>query len=150
MLWSVFSLFVCVVRPAFVVVGPEFEQFPPSQFVVIVSAVRVSQQVERVGSTDIQIPIQFDHRADAVIAEVTQANGMPVPISTGTRVITNRSMFGPVPRDISLRHVATRCYNAGLVQSEYEVGAALRTRARKKGTLASRTKTPAGLKQQSN
>ncbi|MGA9967042.1 MAG: dihydrofolate reductase family protein [Terriglobales bacterium] len=69
-----------------------------------------------------------------------------VPVLIGTGI----PLFGPVPRDISLRHVATRCYNGGLVQSEYEVGAALRTRARKKGTLASRTKTPAGLKQQSN
>ena len=68
-----------------------------------------------------------------------------VPVLIGTGI----PLFGPVLRDISLRHVATRCYNAGLVQSEYEVGAARRTRARKKGTLASRTKTPAGLKQQS-
>ena len=69
-----------------------------------------------------------------------------VPVLIGTGI----PLFGPVPRDISLRHVATRCYNGGLVQSEYEVGAALRSRARKKGTLASRTKTAAGLKQQSN
>src|ERR1017187_1116115 len=55
-----------------------------------------------------------------------------VPVLIGTGI----PLFGPVPRDISLRHVATRCYNGGLVQSEYEVGAALRTRARKKGTLA--------------
>ena len=34
-------------------------------------------------------------------------------------------LFGPVPRDISLRHVRTRCYNGGLVQSEYEFGAGL-------------------------
>jgi dihydrofolate reductase len=58
-------------------------------------------------------------------------------------------LFGPVPSDVGLRHVATRCYDGGLVQSEYEVGFALRSRDRKKRTLASRTKTPAGLKQQS-
>ena len=69
-----------------------------------------------------------------------------VPVLIGAGI----PLFGPVRRDINLRHVATRCYNGGLVQSEYEVGAALRTRARKKGTLASRTKTLAGLKQQSN
>jgi len=28
----------------------------------------------------------------------------------------------PLQRDISLRHVATRSYNSGLVQSEYEIG----------------------------
>jgi len=27
-----------------------------------------------------------------------------------------------VPSDISLRHVATRSYKGGLVQSEYEIG----------------------------
>lgn len=29
-------------------------------------------------------------------------------------------LFGPVPHDIKLRHVATRTYEGGLVQSEYE------------------------------
>ena len=42
-----------------------------------------------------------------------------VPVLIGAGI----PLFGPVPRDISLRHVATRCYNGGLVQSEYEVGA---------------------------
>lgn len=32
-------------------------------------------------------------------------------------------LFGPVPRDISLRHVATRSISSGLVQSEYEIDA---------------------------
>lgn len=44
-----------------------------------------------------------------------------VPVLIGAGI----PLFGPVPRDISLRHVATRCYNGGLVQSEYEAGAAL-------------------------
>ncbi len=30
-------------------------------------------------------------------------------------------LFGPLPRDISLKHVVTRQYASGLVQSEYEV-----------------------------
>lgn len=38
-----------------------------------------------------------------------------VPILIGSGI----PLFGPVPRDISLRHVATRCYSGGLVQSEY-------------------------------
>ena len=42
-----------------------------------------------------------------------------VPVLIGAGI----PLFGPVPRDISLRHVATRCYNGGLVQSEYELGA---------------------------
>lgn len=40
-----------------------------------------------------------------------------VPVLIGTGI----PLFGPVLSDISLRHVATRCYNGGLVQSEYEI-----------------------------
>ena len=42
-----------------------------------------------------------------------------VPVLIGTGI----PLFGSVPHDISLRHVATRSYNGGLVQSEYEIGA---------------------------
>ena len=41
-----------------------------------------------------------------------------VPVLIGAGV----PLFGPVQRDINLRHVATRCYKGGLVQSEYEIG----------------------------
>lgn len=41
-----------------------------------------------------------------------------VPILIGTGI----PLFGPVPKDIRLRHVATRSYKGGLVQSEYEIG----------------------------
>jgi dihydrofolate reductase len=41
-----------------------------------------------------------------------------VPVLIGAGI----PLFGPVPRDIRLRHVATRSYPGGLVQSEYEVG----------------------------
>lgn len=41
---------------------------------------------------------------------------VPVLIGAGIR------LFGPVPSDINLRHVATRSYPGGLVQSEYEIG----------------------------
>jgi dihydrofolate reductase len=40
-----------------------------------------------------------------------------VPVLIGAGI----PLFGPLPRDISLRHVATRSYNGGLVQSEYEI-----------------------------
>jgi dihydrofolate reductase len=39
-----------------------------------------------------------------------------VPVLIGDGI----PLFGPVPRDVMLRHVATRCYRGGLVQSEYE------------------------------
>jgi dihydrofolate reductase len=43
-----------------------------------------------------------------------------VPVLIGRGI----PLFGAVPRDIPLRHVATRSYEGGLVQSEYEIGAA--------------------------
>jgi dihydrofolate reductase len=39
-----------------------------------------------------------------------------VPVLIGAGI----PLFGQVPRDIVLRHVATRSYDGGLVQSEYE------------------------------
>ena len=42
-----------------------------------------------------------------------------VPILIGAGI----PLFGPLPRDITLRHIETRCYKGGLVQSEYEIGA---------------------------
>ena len=43
-----------------------------------------------------------------------------VPVLIGDGI----PLFGSLPRDIRLRHIATRAYPSGLVQSEYEVGAA--------------------------
>jgi dihydrofolate reductase len=40
-----------------------------------------------------------------------------VPILIGAGI----PLFGPLPRDIPLRHIATRSYRGGLVQSEYEI-----------------------------
>jgi dihydrofolate reductase len=40
-----------------------------------------------------------------------------VPVLIGDGV----PLFGPVPHDIRLRHVATRAYPSGLVQSEYQI-----------------------------
>lgn len=42
-----------------------------------------------------------------------------VPVLIGDGV----PLFGTVPRDVRLRHVATRHYPSGLVQSEYQVAA---------------------------
>jgi dihydrofolate reductase len=40
-----------------------------------------------------------------------------VPILIGSGI----SLFGPLPHDIRLRHVATRTYEGGMVQSEYDI-----------------------------
>jgi dihydrofolate reductase len=42
-----------------------------------------------------------------------------VPVLIGTGI----PLFGPLERDISLRHIATRVYASGLVQSEYAIAA---------------------------
>jgi len=43
-----------------------------------------------------------------------------VPVLIGEGI----ALFGPTPHDIALRHVATKSFKGGLVQSEYEVCAA--------------------------
>lgn len=40
-----------------------------------------------------------------------------VPVLIGDGI----SLFGPLPRDVTLQHVATKVYGSGLVQSEYAV-----------------------------
>ncbi|PYT61247.1 MAG: deaminase [Acidobacteria bacterium] len=50
-------------------------------------------------------------------AEIVRLIITRVPVLIGEGV----PLFGSVPRDIRLRHVATRHYASGLVQSEYEV-----------------------------
>jgi dihydrofolate reductase len=55
-----------------------------------------------------------------------------VPVLIGEGI----PLFGPVPRDITLNHVATRSYRGGLVQSEYRLGAEVRTDSRKKAKTA--------------
>jgi dihydrofolate reductase len=42
-----------------------------------------------------------------------------VPILIGSGI----PLFGSLPHDILLRHIATRSYKGGLVQTEYEIGA---------------------------
>ena len=43
-----------------------------------------------------------------------------VPVLIGDGI----PLFGSLSKDIQLRHIVTRSYPSGLVQSEYEVGAA--------------------------
>jgi hypothetical protein len=59
-----------------------------------------------------------------------------VPILIGEGI----SLFGALPHDIALRHVATRTYKGGLVQSEYETGAAQDTTRGKKPARKKATK----------
>jgi dihydrofolate reductase len=67
-----------------------------------------------------------------------------VPVLIGVGI----PLFGPVPHDVSLHHVATRTYTGGLVQSEYEIGSIPRTQVRKKRTRKPRKKISADRKRQ--
>jgi len=42
-----------------------------------------------------------------------------VPVLIGAGI----PLFGSIPHDVSLRHIATRTYKGGLVQTEYEISA---------------------------
>jgi dihydrofolate reductase len=55
-----------------------------------------------------------------------------VPVLIGQGI----PLFGPLPHDIELRHVATRSYKGGLVQTEYEAVSALRGPASKQDGIA--------------
>jgi len=59
-----------------------------------------------------------------------------VPVLIGEGI----PLFGPLPGDIRLGHVATRTYRGGLVQSEYELGGSGRKPSPKKGTRVRRPK----------
>jgi dihydrofolate reductase len=61
-----------------------------------------------------------------------------VPVLIGAGI----PLFGAVPNDISLRHVATRCYDGGLTQSEYELGAEPRTQVQKARKTSKRSDVP--------
>ncbi len=59
-----------------------------------------------------------------------------VPVLIGEGI----PLFGPLSRDITLHHVATRTYRGGLVQSEYKPGPAVGTGSSKKAKPAAREK----------
>lgn len=69
-----------------------------------------------------------------------------VPVLIGEGI----PLFGPVPRDIALHHVATHCYRGGLVQSEYQFGTPPKNQAPPKAATTRRTKKPSGDKRQSH
>ncbi len=68
-----------------------------------------------------------------------------VPVLIGEGI----PLFGSLERDIDLRHVATRCYGRGLVQSEYAIGPSMRPRARKKRAPKRRKRVSPGPKPRS-
>lgn len=89
--------------------------------------------VERMAGDPAQVVAQLDARGirhayidgavtiqsflDAGLIQRLIITRVPVLIGAGI------SLFGPLRRDVRLRHIATRHYRSGLVQSEYEVAA---------------------------
>ncbi len=59
-----------------------------------------------------------------------------VPVLIGDGI----PLFGPVPRDIILHHVATRTYPGGLVQSEYKPGAVAIKKSKRTAKTTARKK----------
>jgi len=58
-----------------------------------------------------------------------------VPVLIGDGV----PLFGPIPRDIPLRHIATRTYKGGLVQTEYAIDRKQPKPSKKKAAKTSAT-----------
>jgi dihydrofolate reductase len=58
-----------------------------------------------------------------------------VPVLIGCGI----PLFGALPRDVRLRHVATKAFQGGLVQSEYELSAAEQAHAADEGQGGTRT-----------
>ena len=68
-------------------------------------------------------------------------SSVPVLIGSGM------PLFGPLPHDIRLRHVATRTFRGGLVQNEYEIGSG--PEAERKQKSAARAKKRKGAAKKS-
>ena len=68
-----------------------------------------------------------------------------VPVLIGTGI----PLFGALPHDVALHHVATRSYSGGLVQSEYTIGDAPVT-PRKSGKKKGRTRRPSRRRKKRN
>ena len=106
-------------KPVFVLSTRELAPSPPGAVVQRMSgspadvlsklAARGLDHIYVDGGTTVQAFLQAGLINRLIIARV------PVLIGTGI------SLFGPLQHDIILRHVATRVYASGLVQSEYAV-----------------------------
>jgi dihydrofolate reductase len=91
----------------------------------------VQGQVEQMSGTPQEIVAQLEMRGfkhvyldgGITIQQFLQAGLVNRITATRVPVLIGQGvpLFGPLPRDIHLRHVATRSYEGGLVQSEYEI-----------------------------
>lgn len=106
----VFVLSTHSLNPAPVGAVVEFMSGPPAQIVSQLAG-RGIQHIYVDGGVTIQRFLQAGLIQRLIITRV------PVLIGTGI------PLFGAIAADIALKHIATRQYASGLVQSEYEVAA---------------------------
>lgn len=66
--------------------------------------------------------VALSSRGVAIPKEISgSVECMSLPARDVVRRLADRPLFGPVAADIKLRHLETRSYPSGLVQSRYEV-----------------------------
>jgi dihydrofolate reductase len=96
----------------------------------------IQGQVEQMAGTPQEIVAQLETRGfkhvyldgGITIQQFLQAGFVHRIIVTRVPVLIGQGipLFGPLSHDIHLRHVATQSFEAGMVQSEYEIGAPAR------------------------
>ena len=109
-------------KPVFVLSSRPIAAAPPGAMVERMSGTptEIVSQLEARGIQHIYVDggITIQQFLQAGLIQRLIITCVPVLIGTGI------PLFGPLQRDISLKHIATRQYASGLVQSEYVVVAA--------------------------
>ncbi|GGA10746.1 dihydrofolate reductase family protein [Dyella caseinilytica] len=106
-------------KPVFVMSTRELAPCPPNAIVEHVkgSPADILSALEKRGIHHVYVDggVTIQGFLNAGLIQYLIVTRVPVLIGTGI------PLFGPTTRDIPLKHIATRHYASGLVQSEYEV-----------------------------
>ncbi len=108
-------------KPVFVLSGRSIAPAPPGAVVEQMAGAPadIASQLEARGIKNVYVDggITIQRFLQAGLIHRLIITRVPVLIGTGI------PLFGPLQRDIPLKHVATRHFASGLVQSEYAVAA---------------------------